>query len=106
VRAAEQEEVQQQQQRDDQQDHLNHTEDIFHNMFDDLNALKMTEDLGLGDAEPVRDHDRHSHERGQAELTMYKAEPMLSLQKEDRSVSFCMKQYQQSSAIKQALKLL
>ena len=54
-------------------------------MFDDLNALRMAEGLGLGDAEPARDHGADSHERAQAELTMYKAEPMLPLQKEDRS---------------------
>jgi hypothetical protein len=54
-------------------------------MFDVLNALRMAEGLGLVDAAPARKHSGDARERAQAELTMYKAEPMLPLQKEDRS---------------------
>jgi hypothetical protein len=45
----------------DQQDHPGHNEDSFHNMFDDLNALRMAEGFRVGDAAPAREPDEDSH---------------------------------------------
>jgi hypothetical protein len=77
------EQPQQQQQQEEQQN------DVFDDMFHDLNAFR--EDMEVrqhqGNADGV-DHNRENnneYEIAQAELTMYKAAPMLPLQKEDRS---------------------
>jgi hypothetical protein len=60
--------------------------DVFQNMFDDLNAVRIAEGRGIiNDAAPARELDGDSYGRAQAELALYKAEPMLPLQKEDRT---------------------
>jgi hypothetical protein len=54
MRAAVQEEAQQQLQRVDQQDRLGHSEDAFHDIFDDPNALWRAEGLDVVDAASAR----------------------------------------------------
>jgi hypothetical protein len=82
---AQQEQAQQEgHHQDDNQEH--HNDDAFHDMFDELNALRMAE--GIAEINPVQGEDQAavtSHDRARAELLMYRGEPALALQKEDRS---------------------
>ena len=82
---AQQEQAQQEgHHQDDNQEH--HNDDAFHDMFDELNALRMAE--GIAEINPVQGEDQAavtSHDRAHAELLMYRGEPALALQKEDRS---------------------
>ncbi len=60
--------------------------DVFQNMFDDLNAVRMVEGQGnINNAVPTREQEGDTYGRAQAELTIYKAESMLPLLKEDRT---------------------
>jgi hypothetical protein len=55
-------------------------------MFDELNALKQAEEAHE-QGEAMRNPQPEggdSYERAQAELTLYRGEPMMPLQKEDR----------------------
>jgi len=59
----------------------------FHNMFQDLNEYREAMERGQRDARNRNNNDTEAdeHERAQAELTMYKAEPILALTKDDGS---------------------
>jgi hypothetical protein len=54
-------------------------------MCDGLNALRMAETDQLAAQHEVEHYGGESTDRAHAELKMYKAEPMLPLQREDRS---------------------
>jgi hypothetical protein len=88
-RAAEEDEQQQQRDQQQQQQQANVDEgpqdDIFNNMFDDLNALRREEADQLAAQHEMGHHGGEATDRARAELTMYKAEPSLPLQREDRS---------------------
>ncbi len=83
---AEEELQQQQQQQVLQEEEVDEAsnDDVFHNMFDDLNALRMAEaDHLVAQQQPHGGGE--DTERARAELLMNKVEPILPLQREDRS---------------------
>ena len=65
----------------------NNNDDEFFDMFDELNALRQAEEA-RGQGEAIRNPQPEggdSYERAQAELTLYRGEQMMPLQKEDRT---------------------
>jgi hypothetical protein len=87
-RAAEEEQQQQQQQdQQEQQEDVDEGphDDIFKNMFNDLNAARKAEADQLAAQHEMEHHRGETTDMVHAELMMYKAEPSLPLQREDRS---------------------
>jgi hypothetical protein len=70
-----------------QNNYNNNDHDDFLDMFDELNALRQAEEArDVGEAmQNPQQLGGDSYERASAELTLYKGEPMMPLQKEDRT---------------------
>jgi hypothetical protein len=70
-----------------QNNNNNNDHDDFLDMFDELNALRQAEEArDVGEAmQNPQQLGGDSYERASAELTLYKGEPMMPLQKEDRT---------------------
>jgi len=112
--AGEQEQVQQPVeglQREDELQNGHANDDVFDDMFNDLNTMRMAETQAVHIGREEQGVPGNPYETAHAELTLYKAEPMLPLQKEDRTYNnpldwWCLKAQQFPLLSKLAIRYL